>query len=854
MWQTVLTNSSFIFEFLSKRFTEFSRFKSPYVKLFIALLVVFQSFIVFSQQDCSGAIPVCQQTYVQTNSFSGFGNQEVFNTCLITQERASVWYIFTVQAGGTFGFNLNTSNDYDWALYNLSNSSCANIPNMTPVRCNYSGTYGNTGMNVASIGGAVEATGAGGSPISNGLNVTVGQTYALIIDNYTMDLNGYTLTFTGNASFIDNTGATISSSTDNCYQNYVTINLSEPIRCNSIAANGSDFTISGGGSITSALGVGCTPSGMTSQVRVYYNGTLPSGTYTIGIQNGNDGNTLLDLCGNPTLTSQTTTFQHLGVITAIAAPYTICTGGTSTVSVTGAPGSGATFSWTPASGLSSTNTVSAIATPTATTIYTASVTYGGCTRTDTARVSIIAAPIISLSPINPLVCTATSTVNLTATALFNGVNCTSCSYSWNSGAFFQNNVASSTWPNRGIGTYTVSVSSPNGCIGNSASTTVSTITAPPSTPACNVIYVAPNAFGTGLTPNSPTKIENAIPLAQCNNAVIKMTVGRHIIYNTLDIGSAMTIEGGYNASFTTKVSTDGTLATTTEIYRAATDILWVNGAGNLIALSATAASNFRLQDLRVITEDAPIATLLNPKGISVYGLYLNDCSFYDIVRCQIYTGDASAGLSGEAGVNGISGGDGGPGLVGDSDNENLDFFGGTNGLSDCGCFGGRGGRNSTPGSGISATDGSTITCGGLEGAVGVRGVNNRCDLGCSNPDDGGDGGDGQSGTPGTPGTLGSPGAISSFYWLPGNQGGTGTNGGNGGGGGGGGGGAAEEGICNDGSGSSGSGGGGGGCGGLAGTGGWGGGSAYSLFLVSSILIFLSFLIIFLNLTKSSFFV
>ena len=142
MNKTVLTKQSLILEFLSKKSNEPTRLLAICVRFFILLILVFQSLKGFSQQDCSGAIPVCQQTYIQTSSYIGFGStQEVFNTCLSNNEQASVWYVFTVQVGGSFGFNINTANDYDWALYDITGTSCANIPNMTPVRCNFSGTF-----------------------------------------------------------------------------------------------------------------------------------------------------------------------------------------------------------------------------------------------------------------------------------------------------------------------------------------------------------------------------------------------------------------------------------------------------------------------------------------------------------------------------------------------------------------------------------------------------------------------------------------------------------------------------------------------------------------------------------------
>src|ERR1035437_2805328 len=106
------------------------------------------------EQDCINGIPVCQSTYTQKKSYSGYGNvQEVYNTCLLAKEQCSVWYIFTVQtpvaSPNTFGFTINTTHDYDYALYDLTAiGGCSNVPTSKPVRCNFSVTAGNTGLTV----------------------------------------------------------------------------------------------------------------------------------------------------------------------------------------------------------------------------------------------------------------------------------------------------------------------------------------------------------------------------------------------------------------------------------------------------------------------------------------------------------------------------------------------------------------------------------------------------------------------------------------------------------------------------------------------------------------------------------
>lgn len=154
------------------------------------------------EQDCDGAIRICQRQYVQSESYTGFGNvQEASGTCLSSGETNSVWYKFTAQTNGTFGFTINTPNDYDFSLYDITIGGCAGVPGSTPIRSNYSGTPGNTGLDAANVSSTTTlCNSASGVPIMPGVNVIAGHTYALLINNFTGDQNGYTLTFAGNAS------------------------------------------------------------------------------------------------------------------------------------------------------------------------------------------------------------------------------------------------------------------------------------------------------------------------------------------------------------------------------------------------------------------------------------------------------------------------------------------------------------------------------------------------------------------------------------------------------------------------------------------------------------------------------
>ncbi|MCF8388889.1 MAG: hypothetical protein K9G58_02570 [Bacteroidales bacterium] len=61
-----------------------------------------------TDQDCLGAIPVCDSTYYQPNSYVGTGNypNEIPTgggcpgNCLSQGEKNCVWYIITVQTDG----------------------------------------------------------------------------------------------------------------------------------------------------------------------------------------------------------------------------------------------------------------------------------------------------------------------------------------------------------------------------------------------------------------------------------------------------------------------------------------------------------------------------------------------------------------------------------------------------------------------------------------------------------------------------------------------------------------------------------------------------------------------------------
>lgn len=91
-----------------------------------------------------------------------------------------------------------------------------------------------------------------------------------------------------------------------CSPNSVRFVFRKPIRCNSIEASGSDFSINGTYpvTITNARG-NCNTNGFTSDIIVTFSQPLQqAGTFTINLQQGLDGNTVLDECNQQTAPSQ----------------------------------------------------------------------------------------------------------------------------------------------------------------------------------------------------------------------------------------------------------------------------------------------------------------------------------------------------------------------------------------------------------------------------------------------------------------------------------------------------------------------------------------------------------------------
>lgn len=282
--------------------------------LLVLLFILFSPYVVAQtsgpEQDCFNAVSVCQDIYVQNESYVGSGDTDIIppNSCLLEGENNTVWYIFTVSTPGVLEFSIipfSLSDDYDFALYDITGLSCSDIFSgvAEEVRCNYSSILGETGLQDGFTGTSEPFN---GPPFSAPLNVNAGETFALVVDNFTSSEDGYTLDFSAStAEIIDNTPPEMQEISDIGCTLTETIELffSEPVTCESFAANGSNFSLSGPQNVN-IVGVSAPDcddgGGFTSSIILELDTFIfTQGTYTLQASSDDNGNFIEDNCGNP---------------------------------------------------------------------------------------------------------------------------------------------------------------------------------------------------------------------------------------------------------------------------------------------------------------------------------------------------------------------------------------------------------------------------------------------------------------------------------------------------------------------------------------------------------------------------
>lgn len=258
-------------------------------------------------QNPSTAFPVCGTATFSQSIVPYCGGRAVPGPCSNDPltDINPFWYKFTCFTGGTLGFLIvpnDLADDYDWQLFDITDHNPNDVftdPSLF-VACNWSGNPGNTG---ASISGSSLKNCAGFSyPTFSAMPLLVqGHNYILLISHFTVftpSQNGYKLSFGGGtANITDPLEPEILSASSSCDATKIIVKFNKKLKCKSLAADGSDFSISPAiATITGASGAGCSTGFDMDSVMLTVGTPLPPGDYMITIKDGKDDNTLQDAC------------------------------------------------------------------------------------------------------------------------------------------------------------------------------------------------------------------------------------------------------------------------------------------------------------------------------------------------------------------------------------------------------------------------------------------------------------------------------------------------------------------------------------------------------------------------------
>lgn len=261
-------------------------------------------------QTPSSAFPVCGTDTFSQSTVPGCGGTQVFApncTDLVLTDINPFWYRFTCFTGGTLGFKItpnDLADDYDWQLFDITgkdpNVVYQNDPSIF-VACNWSGETGITGASSAGTSTSVCATnGPVFRPLFSAMPTLIqGHEYILLVSHFTVtSQSGYALSFGGGtASITDPTEPALQGARAICDGIKMTVKLNKRMKCSSLNADGSDFSVTPAfAPIVAAEGVNCDGGFDMDSVILTLASPVPPGNYTITVKNDANGINLLDNC------------------------------------------------------------------------------------------------------------------------------------------------------------------------------------------------------------------------------------------------------------------------------------------------------------------------------------------------------------------------------------------------------------------------------------------------------------------------------------------------------------------------------------------------------------------------------
>lgn len=282
------------------------------------------------------------------------------------------------------------------------------------------------------------------------------------------------------------------------------------------------------------------------------------------------------------------------IITNAGSDVPICSGGSSPLNAT----NGATYTWSPGSGLSCTNCQNPNASPTVTTTYTVTATSGSCVDQDDITVTVNAVPTVTVSG-NTTYCAGTP-VNLLAGG--SGAN----TFTWSPSTFLSGTVGASvnSTPTTSI-TYTVTgTNTATGC-NNRANSTITVHSLP-------IVTISAN---TSICPGTSQRLTagGGTNFTWSPSASLDQATGTAVI-------ASPTLTQTYTVTVTDANTCTNTNTTTVTLYTPPTVTTSINTSictGNSSSLSATGAggTNFTWSPGTTLNTTSGINVIASPTNV-----------------------------------------------------------------------------------------------------------------------------------------------------------------------------------------------------------------------------------------------
>lgn len=220
-------------------------------------------------------------------------------------DRNPFFYRFTCFVGGTLGFTITplaANEDYDWQLYDVTGRNVNDIYLNTSmiVTGNWAGTYAPTGASATGVSGiqCASAPPDNAPTFAKMPTLVQGHEYILLVSHFTDTQSGYNLSFSGGTAVItDPTEPHLLSAKADCDGTKITLKLNKKVRCNSFTTAGTEFSLLPAVStVISAVPDSCGFAFDFDEIVLTLSAPLTNNNYQLVINNGTDGNTLLDNC------------------------------------------------------------------------------------------------------------------------------------------------------------------------------------------------------------------------------------------------------------------------------------------------------------------------------------------------------------------------------------------------------------------------------------------------------------------------------------------------------------------------------------------------------------------------------